>query len=282
MAAANLWVAGSRGRARRPRRDGRGISPFPYALIFPQDEHERLLIDRLAEAGVEVERRTELVDFRRRPAACCARLKRRTAPEETCEAAYIAGCDGAHSTRARGARRSASRAGPTSTLLRRRRRSARGAAMNGELHVALDTTDFLAVFPLKGEGRARLIGTVRDERRTAARAPVVGRREPARDRVDAHRRRARELVLDLSRASPRRRPLPQGPRVPARRRRAHPQPGRRAGHEHRHRRRGESRLEARRCRARTRATRRCSTPTSRNASPSRGAWSRRPIRRSRA
>jgi hypothetical protein len=35
--------------------------------------------------------------------------------------------------------------------------------MNGELHVALDTTDFLAVFPLKGEGRARLVGSVRDE-----------------------------------------------------------------------------------------------------------------------
>src|SRR5580658_1579274 len=35
--------------------------------------------------------------------------------------------------------------------------------MNGELHVALDRTDFLVVFPLKGEGRARLIGTVREE-----------------------------------------------------------------------------------------------------------------------
>jgi hypothetical protein len=35
--------------------------------------------------------------------------------------------------------------------------------MNGELHVALDATDFLAVFPLSDEGRARLVGTVRDE-----------------------------------------------------------------------------------------------------------------------
>ena len=38
-----------------------------------------------------------------------------------------------------------------------------GAAMNGELHVAVDTTDFLVIFPLKGDGRARLIGTVCDE-----------------------------------------------------------------------------------------------------------------------
>jgi hypothetical protein len=35
--------------------------------------------------------------------------------------------------------------------------------MNGELHGALDTTDFLIVFPLKDDGRARLIGTMRTD-----------------------------------------------------------------------------------------------------------------------
>src|SRR5258707_921418 len=35
--------------------------------------------------------------------------------------------------------------------------------MNGELHLALDTSDFLFAFPLKGERRARLIGTVREQ-----------------------------------------------------------------------------------------------------------------------
>jgi hypothetical protein len=35
--------------------------------------------------------------------------------------------------------------------------------MNGELHVGLEKTEFLAVFPLKAEGRVRLVGTVRDE-----------------------------------------------------------------------------------------------------------------------
>src|ERR1700686_2384210 len=42
---------------------GAGLSPYPYALIFPQDEHERLLIDRLADAGIKVERQVELLDF---------------------------------------------------------------------------------------------------------------------------------------------------------------------------------------------------------------------------
>jgi hypothetical protein len=40
---------------------------------------------------------------------------------------------------------------------------ASGAVMNGELHVALGETDFLVIFPLKETGRARLIGTVRDD-----------------------------------------------------------------------------------------------------------------------
>ena len=45
----NLWVAG-RKVARVPFGDlGRGISPFPFAVIYPQDEHERLLVARLAD-----------------------------------------------------------------------------------------------------------------------------------------------------------------------------------------------------------------------------------------
>src|SRR6202171_3205791 len=61
--AANLWVAGKKAGRAVLGDIGAGLSPFPYALVFPQDEHERLLVDRLAEAGVRVERQTELVAF---------------------------------------------------------------------------------------------------------------------------------------------------------------------------------------------------------------------------
>src|SRR6202158_4194691 len=61
--AVNLWVTGNRVARAVFGEMGVGISPFPYAQIFPQDEHERLLIERLTAAGVEVERRTELLDF---------------------------------------------------------------------------------------------------------------------------------------------------------------------------------------------------------------------------
>src|SRR5277367_982751 len=54
--AANFWVAGRRAAQAVLGAMGEGLSPFPYALVFPQDEHERLLVDFLAQAGIQVER----------------------------------------------------------------------------------------------------------------------------------------------------------------------------------------------------------------------------------
>src|SRR5580700_10291880 len=62
FAAINMWVRGEHA-ARVDFADiGEGLSPFPYILVFPQDQHERLLIEHLRRAGVEVERRTQLLD----------------------------------------------------------------------------------------------------------------------------------------------------------------------------------------------------------------------------
>src|ERR1700730_12401895 len=95
--AANLWVAGKKA-ARLVLGDmGAGISPFPYALLFPEDDHERLLIERLDEVGVRIERSTELLSFEDASTRVLARLKRPDGSVEVCTAAFLAGCDGAHS-----------------------------------------------------------------------------------------------------------------------------------------------------------------------------------------
>ena len=162
IAAANLWVAGQQ-VARAVFGDmGVGISPYPYALIFPQDEHERLLIDRLAEVGVQVERRAELLNFEDASGRVLARLQRSGGEPEMCEAAYLAACDGARST-VREALDIGFPGGTYTHLFYVADVDASETATNGEVHVALDRTDFLVVFPLKGEGRARLVGTVRED-----------------------------------------------------------------------------------------------------------------------
>ena len=76
---------------------GAGLSPYPNALSFPQDDHERFLVDQLASHGVAVEWGTALHSFEDRGGHVRASL-RRDGTEEACEAAYLCGCDGAHST----------------------------------------------------------------------------------------------------------------------------------------------------------------------------------------
>ena len=222
------------------------MTPFPFALVFPQDAHERLLIERLDALGVKVERRTELVRFEQHADGVRATLKRPDGAEEICEAAYLAGCDGARST-VREALAIGFPGGTYSGLFYVADVEATGPATNGEMHVDLDEADFLAVFPLKGKGRVRLVGTVRRASRPANTASLTfDDVQRSRDRASEAHDRQGELVLDLSRASPGGGEIPGGTRVPARRRRPHPQPGRRPGDEHRHRRRREPGVEARR------------------------------------
>jgi 2-polyprenyl-6-methoxyphenol hydroxylase-like FAD-dependent oxidoreductase len=159
---ANLWARGRKAGRVVFGPMGEGLSPFPYMLILPQDQHERLLVERLADSGVQVERRTELLGFEDGGGRVLARLRRPDGTEETYEAAYLAGCDGARS-RVREVLGVEFPGGTYSHLFYVADVEASGPVMNGELHVALDDTAFLAVFPMRGEGRARLIGTVRQE-----------------------------------------------------------------------------------------------------------------------
>ena len=54
--AVNMWIRGRR-VARAVLGDmGKGLSPFPFMFVCPQDRHERFLIEHLRRAGVEVER----------------------------------------------------------------------------------------------------------------------------------------------------------------------------------------------------------------------------------
>src|SRR3977135_2893914 len=61
--AANLWVKGGAAAGLSFETIGSGLTPYPFLKIFPQDQHERLLIERLEALDVAVERRTELIHF---------------------------------------------------------------------------------------------------------------------------------------------------------------------------------------------------------------------------
>ncbi len=160
--AVNLWVKGEKKVHLSFEQVGEDLTPYPFLHIFPQDEHERLLIARLAQLGVAVERDTALLSYRDQGEGVVARLQTREGEEE-CRARFVAGCDGARSV-VRETMGTGFPGGTYNQVFYVADIEMSGPASDGELHVDLDEADFLAVFPLKGEGRARLIGTVRDER----------------------------------------------------------------------------------------------------------------------
>lgn len=139
---------------------GAGSSPFPFLLIFPQDEHETLLLGRLAERGVTVERQTALTGFRDTGDRVVATLQMPDGQTETCEAQYIAGCDGARST-VRETLGIGFGGGTYEHTFYVADVNASGPAINGDIHVAFNVTDFIAVFPLKSTTRARIVGAVK-------------------------------------------------------------------------------------------------------------------------
>jgi len=161
--AVNLWVRGEAVARLAFERVGADLTPYPFLHIFPQDQHERLLVERLQALGVAVERQTELTGFTDGKDGVTARLRGPDGREVDAAARFIAGCDGARSI----VRETIGTGFPGGTyrqIFYVADVEAEGPALNGELHIDLDEADFLGVFPLAGHGKARLIGTVRDAR----------------------------------------------------------------------------------------------------------------------
>ncbi|MDO8433009.1 MAG: FAD-dependent monooxygenase [Candidatus Binatus sp.] len=73
-------------------------SRYQFVLMLPQNETERMLAKHLASLGVQVERSVELSGFTQDGDGVIATLKAADGREEKCHSAWLAGCDGAHST----------------------------------------------------------------------------------------------------------------------------------------------------------------------------------------
>ncbi|THD42958.1 MAG: FAD-dependent oxidoreductase, partial [Bradyrhizobium sp.] len=56
--AINMWSRGQRRAHVNFENIGAGLTPYSFMMIFPQDEHEKLLVERLRQFGIEVERQT--------------------------------------------------------------------------------------------------------------------------------------------------------------------------------------------------------------------------------
>ncbi len=75
---------------------GRGMSPYPFMLNFPQDVHEQFLVEQLKLQGVEVDWNTSLSDFTQDGDNVHVTLLK-DGMSETASFKYVCGCDGARS-----------------------------------------------------------------------------------------------------------------------------------------------------------------------------------------
>ncbi|MBL8018866.1 MAG: FAD-dependent monooxygenase [Leptospirales bacterium] len=132
------------------------ISSYPFVLILPQDKTERLLADELNRLGGAVEWNTEVLSVTQDQDSVRATVRGPNG-EETIEASYIIGADGAHSV-----------------VRHQMQIEFRGAPYGQTFYltdVAIDwkiptgyavacpaTGDFNAFFPMPGNGRYRVLG----------------------------------------------------------------------------------------------------------------------------
>ncbi|MBZ9673109.1 FAD-dependent monooxygenase [Mesorhizobium sp. ESP7-2] len=137
---------------------GRGISPYSFAFALPQDIHERVLIAHLEHAGVTVERSTELVAFQDRGDAVVATLSKE-GRAETVGAAYLAGCDGAHSAVRHGLRVGFP-GGAYEQSFYVADVKGRGEITRNGMDTAVSAYGFAIVMPVRQSGSVRLIGIV--------------------------------------------------------------------------------------------------------------------------
>ena len=153
---------GSRVIANFPFDDiGSDISPFPFVLSFPQDDHEHLLVKCLEEAGIRVEWSTQLIQCKEEGQQVNATLRKGDA-EEHCEFAYVCGCDGAHSTVRQGLGLNFP-GGTYEQLFYVADVQPNGLAFDDAVNACLSPDSFILAFPVRSSGMFRLIGIVPQE-----------------------------------------------------------------------------------------------------------------------
>lgn len=137
-------------------------SPYPFALIYEQHRNERLLIRGLGDSGAGIEWNTELLSLTQSTDGVTAAVRRSDGSEETIEAKWVVGADGASSP-VRHALGLGFEGDTYEESLFLADVELEWDGEPGRVYIDFTREGFYAFFPMPGENRFRLIGNVPNE-----------------------------------------------------------------------------------------------------------------------
>jgi 2-polyprenyl-6-methoxyphenol hydroxylase-like FAD-dependent oxidoreductase len=154
---ANIWAQG-RKMAHVPLGDaGRNATPYPYILVLGQDDNERIMGEKLRALGAAVAWNTELVGLKLDADKVTATLKQADGTTHDVRAAWVAGCDGAHSA-VRELTGITFPGAPYEHVFFVADTEATGSMVPDEVNVYLWRDGFHLLFPMRGKNHWRVVG----------------------------------------------------------------------------------------------------------------------------
>jgi len=154
---ANLWAQG-RKMARVPLGEaGQKATPYPFILILGQDDNERIMGDKLRDLGLSVQWNTELVGLQQEPDRVAITLKLPDGTNGKMHAAWVAGCDGAHSS-VRELSSITFPGAPYEHVFFVADVEMTGSMVPDEVNVYLWREGFHLLFPMRGQNHWRIVG----------------------------------------------------------------------------------------------------------------------------
>ncbi|HVX11338.1 MAG TPA: FAD-dependent monooxygenase [Pirellulales bacterium] len=132
-------------------------SRFNFVLVLPQSTTERLLAEKVTSLGVPIERGVELVGFHQQSTAVEATLRHvADGREETVRAAWLLGCDGAHS-QVRHTLNTPFHGHAFEETFSLADAKLAANLPDDEISIFLSSGDILALFPMPGDRRFRVV-----------------------------------------------------------------------------------------------------------------------------
>jgi 2-polyprenyl-6-methoxyphenol hydroxylase-like FAD-dependent oxidoreductase len=161
---ANMW-AGGRRMARVPLGDiGQDLSPYPFVLMLGQDDNERIMDEKLRDRGIAVQWNTELIALEQSSGHVTATLRQPDGASRKTAAAWVAGCDGAHSA-VRGLNGITFPGAPYEHVFFVADTQVTGSMVPDELNVYMLLQGFHLFFPMRGTDHWRIVGILPPELR---------------------------------------------------------------------------------------------------------------------